>query len=53
VQNSFGFPAPAVLARYREHGIEVARVDQLGAISVRLDRNGGLRREALAAGVIP
>jgi competence protein ComEC len=53
VQNSFGFPAPSVMARYREHGIAVVRVDQLGAIGVRLDRRGGLRWEALAAGVIP
>jgi competence protein ComEC len=53
VQNSFGFPSPAVLARYRDHGAEVARVDLLGAIGVRLDRHGGLRWEALAASVIP
>jgi len=47
-QNHFGFPAPRVLARYRARGVPLARVDQLGAVGVRLHADGRLEWSALA-----
>jgi len=38
--NRFGHPAPAVLARYRERGIDVFRTDEDGEITVRTDGRG-------------
>jgi competence protein ComEC len=52
VENAFGFPAPKVLARYRAMGIPVARIDQLGAVGVRLQADGTLSWRALT-GVVP
>jgi competence protein ComEC len=46
--NQYGFPAPAVLARYRSHGVELARTDELGAIGVRLYADGELAWAPLA-----
>lgn len=40
--NPFGFPAAAVLARWRAAGAEIARVDADGAITVTIDADGGL-----------
>jgi competence protein ComEC len=36
-QNRFGHPAPPVLARYRERGVEVFRSDEDGEITLRTD----------------
>ena len=36
-QNRFGHPAPSVLARYRERGVEVFRTDEDGQITLRTD----------------
>ena len=36
-QNRFGHPAPPVLARYRERGVEVFRTDEDGEITLRTD----------------
>jgi competence protein ComEC len=36
--NHFHFPAPEVIQRYRDEGIEVLRTDDDGAISVSADR---------------
>ena len=40
--NAFGFPHPAVLERYHQRGVDVARVDRLGAVVVELGRDGRL-----------
>ena len=42
VANAFGFPSPAVLARWRESGADVARTDRDGAITVVVDAQGDL-----------
>ena len=38
--NRFGFPAPAVIARWRAAGARVLRTDEVGAITVTVDRAG-------------
>jgi competence protein ComEC len=38
--NSFHFPAPEVIQRYRDDGVEVLRTDDDGAVSVVADRDG-------------
>jgi competence protein ComEC len=38
--NRFGFPAPAVEARWREHGARVFRTDRDGAVTVRIGAGG-------------
>ncbi len=43
--NRFGFPAPAVVARWQRGGAEVLRTDQVGAITVTIDRGGALAVE--------
>lgn len=40
--NRFGFPAPAVVERWRAHGATALRTDQVGAIAVRVTRAGGV-----------
>ena len=40
--NRFGFPAPAVVARWQRAGATVLRTDQVGAIEVTIDRGGRL-----------
>ena len=40
--NSFGFPAAAVVERWRGAGAEIARTDRDGAIRVTIDRDGAL-----------
>lgn len=40
VANRFGFPAPAVVARWRAIGAELVRTDQVGAVTVRVDGRG-------------
>ncbi|HET9623246.1 MAG TPA: MBL fold metallo-hydrolase, partial [Kofleriaceae bacterium] len=40
--NAFGFPAPAVIARWLAGGAAVARTDRDGAITVTVDRAGDL-----------
>lgn len=40
VANRFGFPAPAVVARWQAIGATVVRTDQAGAVTVRLDEGG-------------
>jgi competence protein ComEC len=42
VGNRFGFPHRRVLERYRAVGATVARIDQLGAVGVRLQADGTL-----------
>ena len=38
--NRFGFPAAAVVARWRAAGARVLRTDQAGAVTVTVDRAG-------------
>jgi competence protein ComEC len=40
--NSFGFPAAAVVERWRRAGAAIARTDRDGAIQVTIDRDGAL-----------
>lgn len=40
--NAFGFPSPAVVARWQAAGAVVTRTDQDGAITVVIDAGGGL-----------
>ncbi|HEY1554210.1 MAG TPA: DNA internalization-related competence protein ComEC/Rec2 [Kofleriaceae bacterium] len=40
--NHFGFPAPAVVARWRAAGAAVERTDLAGAVTVTIDDAGGL-----------
>ncbi len=40
--NRFGFPGPAVVARWRAAGTRILRTDQAGAITVSIDRAGTL-----------
>jgi len=42
VANTFGFPSPAVMARWRAVGAEVERTDTSGAITVTIDPDGRL-----------
>ncbi|MBA3397976.1 MAG: hypothetical protein H0T89_35455, partial [Deltaproteobacteria bacterium] len=46
--NRYGFPASAVVARWRAGGAEIARTDLDGAITVRVDAAGGLAVERFA-----
>jgi competence protein ComEC len=46
VANHFGFPSPAVVARWRAAGADVLRTDQRGAITVEVDTDGRLDVEA-------
>ncbi|HEY0251775.1 MAG TPA: DNA internalization-related competence protein ComEC/Rec2 [Kofleriaceae bacterium] len=45
VANTFGFPSPAVLARWRAAGAEVERTDTSGAITVTVAPDGDLTVE--------
>ena len=45
--NSFGFPHPTVLRRYRRMGADVARTDVLGAVSVELWSDGEMHWAAV------
>lgn len=40
--NQFGFPSPAVIARWEHGGAAVARTDTDGSVTVRIDASGGL-----------
>lgn len=40
--NRFGFPAPAVVARWRAAGARVVRTDEVGAVTVTIERGGRL-----------
>jgi competence protein ComEC len=42
VANSFGFPAPEVVERWRAAGAEVARTDRDGAVAVTISPSGAL-----------
>jgi competence protein ComEC len=46
--NSFGFPAPDVVDRWRAAGAEVARTDRDGAITVTVHDDGRLERARVA-----
>jgi hypothetical protein len=46
--NSFGFPAPAVVARWRAVGADVARTDLDGAVTVIVDSSGQLSVDRFA-----
>ena len=46
--NAFGFPAPAVVERWRAAGAEVARTDRDGAITVTIEDDGALAIERFA-----
>jgi competence protein ComEC len=45
VANRFGFPSPAVVARWRAAGAEVERTDQAGAVVVEIAADGALTVE--------
>ena len=47
--NSFGFPSPAVLARLRAVGAEVARTDLDGTVTVTIGGDGAIAVERFAA----
>ena len=42
VANAFGFPSPAVVARWQAAGAEVARTDQDGSVEVTISPSGAL-----------
>jgi competence protein ComEC len=42
----FGFPAPAVVARWQAAGARVLRTDRVGAVTVVISPDGGMRVEA-------
>jgi competence protein ComEC len=46
--NHFGFPSPAVLARWRAAGADVARTDLDGSVTVRVGASGELSTERFA-----
>jgi competence protein ComEC len=46
--NSFGFPSPAVVERWRAAGADVARTDSNGAITVTIDSQGALAIDRFA-----
>jgi len=47
-ENSFGFPSPDVVERWRAVGAEVARTDRDGAITVTIDARGALAIDRFA-----
>jgi competence protein ComEC len=49
VANSFGFPSPAVIARWRSAGAAVERTDVAGAITITVDADGALAIDRFAA----
>lgn len=49
VQNQFGFPHPAVLARWRAAGTAVLRTDQLGTITATVAPDGRLEVASVRA----
>ena len=46
--NSFGFPSPEVVGRWRAVGADVARIDRDGAITVTIDDSGALTIDRMA-----
>jgi competence protein ComEC len=46
--NRFGFPSPAVVARWRAAGADVARTDTDGTITVTIDARGALHVDRFA-----
>ncbi len=50
--NTFGFPSPAVLARLRAVGAEIARTDMEGTVVVTVATDGGITVERFAAPVL-
>jgi competence protein ComEC len=46
VANRFGFPGPAVVARWRRAGAEVLRTDERGAVTVEIDAAGAITAAA-------
>ncbi len=46
--NSFGFPSPDVVARWRAAGADIARTDTDGAITVTIDAGGALAIDRFA-----
>ena len=52
-QNRFGHPAPAVLARYRERGVEVFRTDEDGRDHAADRRQGGRSGNVHRSSVAP
>ncbi len=46
--NRFGFPAAAVVARWRAAGAEVVRTDLRGAVTVTIDDDGNLAKDTHA-----
>jgi competence protein ComEC len=40
--NHFGFPSPAVIARWQAAGADVARTDEDGAVTLTIDATGGM-----------
>jgi competence protein ComEC len=46
--NRFGFPAPAVVERWRAAGADVARTDTDGTITVTVDARGALHVDRFA-----
>jgi competence protein ComEC len=49
-RNAYGHPAPEVLERYRNAGVEILRSDRQGAVLVRLDPGGRQVATARALG---
>lgn len=47
--NPFGFPSPAILARLRAAGAEIARTDTEGTIAVTVAADGGITVERFTA----
>ncbi|HEX8693255.1 MAG TPA: DNA internalization-related competence protein ComEC/Rec2 [Longimicrobium sp.] len=43
-RNEYGHPSPAVVARMRRRGVEVARTDEDGTVVVRVEAGGAWRR---------
>jgi competence protein ComEC len=46
--NSFGFPSPAVVARWQAVGADVARTDRDGAVTITVSGDGGLSVDRFA-----
>jgi beta-lactamase superfamily II metal-dependent hydrolase len=45
--NRFGFPRSEVLARYRQRRVTVLRTDEVGAVTVTIERDGSMRAECV------